>query len=285
MVRLDELARNIEETLDESHEPEDAVRRLARLSVPDLGDYCLVDVFEGERSVRSVFANRDPRQTVELGALLDHKAPLHAFAEGRRAFAGEPVLMRFTAATFRPRPMHTPEMREIAQGFRATSTVLCPIVVMGTTVAVAAFGRQAYSDVVHGPEHLALAREVSRRAILRQAGLLARPLRPREDARVQRVDECLRASLGTQLSLQALAREAGLSQFHLLRLFKQVYGETPFKRLTRLRMEHAQRRLLSGNESVTEIAFACGYENPAHFATAFRRAFGVSPRVFRRMSQ
>jgi AraC family transcriptional regulator len=67
----------------------------------------------------------------------------------------------------------------------------------------------------------------------------------------------------------------------LVRLFKQAHGETPFRRLTRLRMEEAQRRLRRGRESVTEITFECGYENPAHFASAFRRLVGVTPSRYR----
>jgi AraC family transcriptional regulator len=49
-------------------------------------------------------------------------------------------------------------------------------------------------------------------------------------------------------------------------------------------MEEAQRRLRQSGESITQIAFACGYENPAHFASAFRRVVGVAPGAYRRAS-
>jgi AraC family transcriptional regulator len=104
----------------------------------------------------------------------------------------------------------------------------------------------------------------------------------RKDVRLSRGEAFMRENLGAQLSLEEIARQAGLSRFHLLRLFKDAYGETPFKRLTRLRMEEAQRRLRHGAESLAEIAFSCGYENPAHFASAFRRLVGVSPSQYRR---
>lgn len=103
-----------------------------------------------------------------------------------------------------------------------------------------------------------------------------------EDKRLKRVDVFLRENLRAPLSLQQIAKEAGLSRFHLVRVFKRAHGETPFKRLTRLRIEEAQRRLRNSRDSVTEIAFACGYENPAHFASAFRRLVGVSPGEYRR---
>ena len=106
----------------------------------------------------------------------------------------------------------------------------------------------------------------------------------RDDRRLQRVETFMRENLGEPLSLEALAREANVSRFHLLRLFKDAYGETPFRHLTRLRMEEAQRRLRYGRESIAQIALACGYGNPAHFAAAFRRMTGVAPAAWRRAS-
>ncbi|WP_315834880.1 AraC family transcriptional regulator [Bradyrhizobium prioriisuperbiae] len=102
-----------------------------------------------------------------------------------------------------------------------------------------------------------------------------------EDVRLRRVDDYMREHLADPLSLTALAEVACISRFHFLRLFKQTYGETPLKRLTRLRMEDARERL-AGNQSIAEIAFASGYENSAHFAVAFRKIFGVAPSVYRR---
>src|SRR3546814_18917792 len=91
----------------------------------------------------------------------------------------------------------------------------------------------------------------------------------------------MRANLGEPISLATLSREAGLSRFHLLRLFKRAYGETPLKRLTRMRIDEAKRRLVSEGHSIMEIALDCGYENAAHFSTVFRRVEGVSPRAYR----
>jgi AraC family transcriptional regulator len=102
-----------------------------------------------------------------------------------------------------------------------------------------------------------------------------------EDRRLHRVDTFMREHLGEPVSLAELAQVAGLSRFHFLRLYKRTYGETPLKRLTRMRMDEAKRRLLKSNQPITEIASQCGYENPANFASAFRRLEGVSPREYR----
>ena len=70
------------------------------------------------------------------------------------------------------------------------------------------------------------------------AGADQPPLRARrrEDQRLRRADAYLRSQLAEPISLSCLAQVAGLSRFHLLRLFKIAYGETPLKRLTRLRI-------------------------------------------------
>jgi len=117
--------------------------------------------------------------------------------------------------------------------------------------------------------------------LVRHAKLAVPRTTKRGDRRLRRADAFMRENLGVPLSLEAIAREAGLSRFHFLRLFKRVHGETPFRRLTRLRMEEAQRRLRQDSESVTEIALACGYDNSAHFASAFRRLVGVPPSRYR----
>jgi AraC family transcriptional regulator len=103
----------------------------------------------------------------------------------------------------------------------------------------------------------------------------------RDEQRLRRVDALMRENLAAPISLDAMANEARISRFHFLRLFKRTYGETPFKRLTRLRMEEAQRRLARGQEAITEIALSCGYDNPGHFASAFRRTFGMTPGAYR----
>jgi AraC family transcriptional regulator len=103
----------------------------------------------------------------------------------------------------------------------------------------------------------------------------------REDRRLHRVDAFLRENLEAPVTLSQIARVAGLSRFHVLRIFKSTYGETPLKRLTRLRIAEARRLLARNTESVTEVGLRCGYGNPSHFAAEFRRHVGVSPSAYR----
>lgn len=117
--------------------------------------------------------------------------------------------------------------------------------------------------------------------LVRYAGMPAPP-ETKVQERLRRADDFMRAHLESPLTLQGIAECIGLSRFHTLRLFKSAYGETPIKRLTRLRMERAQGLLGQDGDSVTEIAFRCGYDNPGHFASAFRRHTGITPTEFRR---
>jgi len=282
---LDAVARRLEDALAESGAAEDVVRSVTGLAVPDLADLCGVDVVEGDRTTRFAFAHRNPKITAQAAALLDDKAHLHEFAFGRRALAGECVLLKYSEEPLGPPGARSPVMDELLDTLRPASAVLIPFVVLGATIAVASFVRSVEYGLTQGPRELALGQEVVRRAIIRNAGFSAPRFTRTEDFRLRRVDDYIRENLASSLSLQAMARQAGLSRFHLLRLFKQAYGETPFKRLTRLRMEEAQRRLIRTTESVTAIAFACGYEDSAHFASAFRRTFGIAPTKFRRLAR
>jgi AraC family transcriptional regulator len=105
--------------------------------------------------------------------------------------------------------------------------------------------------------------------------------RASEAERLGRIDEYLRSHLADEVTLGDLARVANCSTFRLIRICNQHWGETPFRRLTRLRMERAKSMLLHSDASVIAISHECGYSNPAHFSTAFRRNSGVAPSAYR----
>jgi AraC family transcriptional regulator len=108
--------------------------------------------------------------------------------------------------------------------------------------------------------------------------------RTRDAARLRRVCDYMHAHLGEEVSLQDLAKVAYVSRFHLIRIFKQTYGETPYQHLTRLRIERAQRLLATNDTPIRQIALDCGSTNQTHFAAAFRRLVGLSPRAYRQSS-
>lgn len=87
--------------------------------------------------------------------------------------------------------------------------------------------------------------------------------------------------LDRELPLAELARHAGLSQFHLHRLFSAAAGETPKHYTLRLRLGRAAVLLLTTPDSILDIALSCGFQNHETFSRAFRRRFRMTPRAYR----
>lgn len=74
-----------------------------------------------------------------------------------------------------------------------------------------------------------------------------------------------------------IAREIGISGRQMERLFGRYLNCSPKKYYVDLRLQKAQRLLVQTDMSVTEIAFATGFNSPTHFSKIYRVQFGVSP--------
>lgn len=74
-----------------------------------------------------------------------------------------------------------------------------------------------------------------------------------------------------------IAREIGISGRQLERLFGRYLNCSPKKYYVDLRLQKAQRLLVQTDMSVTEIAFATGFNSPTHFSKTYRVHFGLSP--------
>jgi AraC family transcriptional regulator len=98
---------------------------------------------------------------------------------------------------------------------------------------------------------------------------------------VQPLLEFAAAHRDEDLSLTALAAQAGLSAFHLHRVFSSVAGETPKQFTLRLRLELAAILLLRNDDSVLNVALASGFRSHEAFCRAFRRHFGTRPVDYR----
>lgn len=87
-----------------------------------------------------------------------------------------------------------------------------------------------------------------------------------------------------QVTVKQVAREAGISLHHFLRLFHEVQGVTPYQYLSKRRIKEAQRLLMETDLPVAHIAAEVGFENHSAFGRAFSREVGVSPRNYRRQN-
>lgn len=84
------------------------------------------------------------------------------------------------------------------------------------------------------------------------------------------------------IAMADLCRACGVSKAHLTRLFTLEFGLPPLRALRRIRLDRACQLLAETPQSITDIAWHCGFDDPLSFSAAFRREIGLSPRDFRR---
>src|SRR4051812_24547581 len=91
--------------------------------------------------------------------------------------------------------------------------------------------------------------------------------------------------IGERISLDELAREAGVSRFHFARQFRLSTGESPMEYLRRVRIERSKSILQTRDATIAEVAARLGFSDQSHFTRIFGRLVGVSPGSFARSEQ
>ncbi len=94
---------------------------------------------------------------------------------------------------------------------------------------------------------------------------------------VGKVKSYLENNYSRPLTLEEISRNVGVSPFHLCRIFSDENDFTIFEHLTRLRMAKARSFLEEGKLSISETAFAVGFNNSNYFSKVFHRFFGFPP--------
>ena len=84
-----------------------------------------------------------------------------------------------------------------------------------------------------------------------------------------------------RLTLDNIAEEFHFSKNHIINLFKEEYGMTPFEYINNLRIKKAEWLLEATVKASQEIASECGYNNYSHFYKSFYSVNGVSPTEWR----
>lgn len=95
----------------------------------------------------------------------------------------------------------------------------------------------------------------------------------------------IEAHAAHDIDLDVLARQAGLSVYHYLRVFSLVLGVTPHQYLLRCRLRRAAQLLANEDLPVTDIALEVGFADLSNFIRSFRRASGISPRAYRQTAR
>jgi len=117
-------------------------------------------------------------------------------------------------------------------------------------------------------------------------------LRMREDAETNRnqqqldvvlnIKQYIIANSQRELSLELLAKEAGLSPFYISKLFKEQLGIGYIDFLTECRIEKAKKMIGNAEYSLKEIAYEVGFNDPNYFSKVFKKVCGLAPTEYRK---
>lgn len=87
------------------------------------------------------------------------------------------------------------------------------------------------------------------------------------------------------LKAEDIAKAGGLHPNYAMNLFRKAFGTTMNDFITRHRISHAQRLLVTTSDPVIDIAFASGFQSLSRFNDAFKRACGCAPRDYRKLHE
>lgn len=97
---------------------------------------------------------------------------------------------------------------------------------------------------------------------------------------VERARALLDEMAGKTVHSEALEGETGLDRFTLSRQFRAVFGTSPYRYLTMRRLDQARRAIRRG-ASLAEAACEAGFADQSHMTRQFRKAYGLSPGLWR----
>lgn len=103
-------------------------------------------------------------------------------------------------------------------------------------------------------------------------------------SRLKNVLSFIHKNIDHHISLDELAETAGMSPKYFCRVFKDLTGKRPIEYLNYYRIESACEMLTLTDESVTEIAMNCGFDDMSYFSKTFARYKGLSPNKFRKQN-
>lgn len=97
--------------------------------------------------------------------------------------------------------------------------------------------------------------------------------------RVLKGKEFIDSNFTAALTIEQIARKAGMSEYHFFRLFKQIIGLTPYQYILSNRLK-TSAQLLKADYSVSDVAIMMGFSDIFSFSKAFKKHFGLSPTLY-----
>jgi AraC-like DNA-binding protein len=105
--------------------------------------------------------------------------------------------------------------------------------------------------------------------------------RARPESQLERAKELIMDQLTENVTLDAIAIASGLSPYHLIRSFKQAYGQTPHAFQLDQRINRS-KQLLKRGKTLVEVAQQLGFADQSHFQRHFKKRHALTPKVYQR---
>jgi CheY-like chemotaxis protein len=105
---------------------------------------------------------------------------------------------------------------------------------------------------------------------------------PTDEAYIARVREAIQRGLADpEFGVGELADAVSQDRSHLFRRIKQLFGESPSDLIRRMRVEEGARLLMEGSATVTDVAYAVGFNSLSYFCHCFQESYGLTPAAYR----
>lgn len=101
--------------------------------------------------------------------------------------------------------------------------------------------------------------------------------------KIGRVLDYIEQNYMEPITLKSAAENAGFSEHYLSRIFNRAIGSPFHLYLNQIRIKHAEVKIILNEESITEIAFSCGFNSIPTFNRLFREMKGCTPLEYRKM--
>lgn len=102
-------------------------------------------------------------------------------------------------------------------------------------------------------------------------------------ASLAEVLEYIEDNYAGQIKLSDLAKQAGVTEQHLCRLFKKTFQLRPMEYLAQVRVQHAKELLVYSEKSIGQISDATGFQDSSYFSVVFRRYENMTPGEYRKI--
>lgn len=99
--------------------------------------------------------------------------------------------------------------------------------------------------------------------------------------RIERVFEFMNNNFSKQITLSDVSKIANMPDASFSRFIKKRTGYSFVDSLTEIRLGHVSRMLIDTTQSISEVAFKCGFNNMANFNRTFKKKKGYTPKEFR----